>query len=373
MPRLIVIDDDRTFCETLQDVLESEGFAVRTAGDGSSGLALTREWLPDLVLCDLHMQGPSGLDVLRALRQDGRTASVPVVFITGDRADAIQRATMEMGADDFLQKPLRREELLRTIHARLARRQQIHQDTKRRLAEMRASISHSVPHEFLTPLTAVLALSSLLVDEGANLPPDTAHEAAAAILSAGRRLHRLVEKFLLFTELELLLRGANAQVRQVELRPPVDPAAIVGEVAAQMGAACGRAGDLQTSTSTTPSVRMPRDHLVALVAELVENACTFSDVGTPVHIAVGQRGDDCLLTVQDHGRGMTREQVERLGAFVQFDRRHMEQPGTGLGPAIVARIAELADGAVRIESSPGEGTTVTVHIPIAGDNAAPPS
>jgi signal transduction histidine kinase len=371
MPRLVVIDDEQVFCETLRDNLELEGFEVRTATDGPTGLALIREWQPDLVLCDLHMQGQSGHDVLRVLRQDSLTASVPVVFLTGDSADATQRATMEMGADDFLQKPFRGEELLRAIHARLARRQQIHQDTERRLAEMRASISHSVPHEFLTPLTAVLALSSLLVDEGPNLPPDTAHDAAAAILAAGRRLHRLVEKFLLFNELEMLFRGADAQARQVGLRPSANPAAVVDEAATQIAALCERTADLQTSTSSASSVRMSRDHLAALVMELVENACTFSDAGTPVRIAASQSGDDFLLTVQDHGRGMTREQVERLGAFVQFDRQHMEQAGTGLGLAIVTRIVELAGGAVRVEGSPGEGTTVTVRIPTAGDNAAP--
>ena len=373
MPRLVVIDDDRAFREMLQEALTAEGYEVRVAADGPAGLALAREWKPDLVLCDLHMEGVSGHDVLRTLRRDELTASVPVVFLTGDSTDATQRQTMELGADDFLAKPFKHAELLRTIQARLARREQVRQETERRFAELRAGIAHSVPHEFLTPLTAVIGLSSLLVDEGPELPHDLTHEAAVEILSAGRRLHRLVEKFLLFTELELLVRSPDVKAGRQAPRATVDAAAIVAEAAPRWASLRGRGNDLQLSAPGPMHVRMSRDHLTALVGELVENACTFSDAGTPVRVALVRRRDGCFLTVANQGLGMTREQIEGLGAFVQFERRRMEQPGTGLGLAIVVRIAELAAGAVRIESTPGAETTATVRIPPSEDEAGSPS
>jgi two-component system sensor histidine kinase/response regulator len=373
MPRLVVIDDDQPFRETMQDILSTEGYEVRGAADGPAGLALVREWKPDLVLCDLHMEGLSGYDVLRTLRRDSLTASVPVVFLTGDRADATQRQTMELGADDFLTKPFKHAELLRTIQARLARREQIRQETERRLADLRAGIMHSVPHEFLTPLTAVIGISSLLVDEGSELPPDVRHESAAAILAAGRRLHHLVEKFLLFTELELLVRSPDVKAGRRAPRPTVDAAAVVAEAAQHWVSLSGRDKDLELSAPGPMRVRMSRDHLTALVGELIENACTFSDAGTPVRVALARRRDGCFLTVANQGHGMTREQIEGLGAFVQFDRRRMEQPGTGLGLAIVVRIAELAGGAARIESTPGAETTATVRIPPSEEEAGSPS
>jgi two-component system, sensor histidine kinase and response regulator len=365
MKRLVVIDDDQPFCETMQDVLQAEGFDVRTAVDGSAGIALVREWKPDLVLCDLHMRPLSGHDVLRALRGDPATATVPVVFLTGDRADATERATMELGADDFLPKPVRQEVLLRAIRGRLSRREQIQRESERRLMDLRAGILHSVPHEFLTPLTAVLGLSSLLVDEGASFPPEMVHEAATAILTAGQRLHRLVEKFLLYTELELLVRSPKTKAGRQAPPSTVDAAALVTEAAQSRATLCGRAKDLEVSASEPMRVRMTRDHLTALVDELIENACTFSEPGTPLRVALARRRDGCFLTIVDRGRGMTREQIEGLGAFVQFERRHLEQPGTGLGLAIAVRIAELAGGALRLESVEGNGTTATVRIPPA--------
>jgi len=89
-----------------------------------------------------------------------------------------------------------------------------------------------------------------------------------------------------------------------------------------------------------------------------------------VRVTLARRRDGCFLTVENQGRGMTREQIEGLGAFVQFDRRRMEQPGTGLGLAIVVRIAELAGGAARIESVEGKSTTAIVRLPSA-EAAAP--
>jgi signal transduction histidine kinase len=272
---------------------------------------------------------------------------------------------MDLGADDFLQKPVRRDDLVRAIQARLGRRQQLQRDADQRLSEMRATISHSVPHEFLTPLTAVLGLSSLLIEEGPDLPREIVHEAASGILSAGRRLHRLVEKFLLFTELELLVRSPATKAGRSAPRPTVDAAAVVAEAARNCAARCGRVGDLEVSAAGPLHVRTSRDHLAALVDELVENACLFSKAGTPVRVALARRRDGCFLTVVDQGPGMTREQIESLGAFVQFERHRMEQPGTGLGLAIVVRIAELAGGAARLESTPGNGTTAVVRLPPA--------
>jgi two-component system, sensor histidine kinase and response regulator len=206
MARLAVIDDDRAFCETLQEILAPEGFVTRFATEGLAGIALVREWRPDLVICDLHMEGPSGFDVLQELRKDRLTASVPVLFLTADRSDALHRAGMELGADDFLGKSTGYDALLRSIRARLARCVEIQRESDRRLVDLRVAISHSVPHEFLTPLTGVLGLSSFLVEEGATLPPDSVHDAAVGILEAGQRLQQLIEKFLLFAELELLSR-----------------------------------------------------------------------------------------------------------------------------------------------------------------------
>lgn len=105
----------------LAQMLELEGFAVVAAENGRLGLEAARREPPDLVICDVMMPEMDGHEVVGALRASSDTATVPFIFLTarGDRADV--RAGMNLGADDYLTKPVIREDLLEAIRARLAR------------------------------------------------------------------------------------------------------------------------------------------------------------------------------------------------------------------------------------------------------------
>ena len=102
-------------------LLEMEGFEVVTAENGREGVAKARETRPDVVICDVMMPELDGYGVIQALRADKETATTPFIFLTakGDKADL--RIGMNFGADDYLTKPVIREDLLAAINARLAR------------------------------------------------------------------------------------------------------------------------------------------------------------------------------------------------------------------------------------------------------------
>src|SRR5205823_7325021 len=102
-------------------ILEMENFAPLEAADGRAGLALARAQLPDLILCDVMMPELDGYEVLRQLRADAATAAIPFIFLTarGDRSEL--RAGMNLGADDYLAKPVTVDDLLAAIAARLRR------------------------------------------------------------------------------------------------------------------------------------------------------------------------------------------------------------------------------------------------------------
>ena len=121
MTKILIIEDEPAMRANLADVLELEGFQPVTAANGREGVAVARCERPDLILCDVLMPELDGHGVLAALRNEPQTARIPFVFLTakGERGDV--RAGMDLGADDYLIKPVPLDELLGAIRARLER------------------------------------------------------------------------------------------------------------------------------------------------------------------------------------------------------------------------------------------------------------
>ena len=125
MSRILVIDDDDGIRANVLDLLEAEGFTGFGAADGNAGVALAMEQLPDLIVCDVTMQGLDGFEVFEILNLDPRTAVIPFVFLSARAERADIRRGMALGADDYLTKPFTRVELLGTIRARLERKRPV--------------------------------------------------------------------------------------------------------------------------------------------------------------------------------------------------------------------------------------------------------
>ncbi len=124
MTKILIIEDEPAMRANVADILEMENFQPILTATGREGLAAARQEQPDLILCDILMPGMDGHAVLEALRADETTARIPFVFLTakGDLNDV--RAGMNLGADDYLIKPVRVDDLLATIESRLERAQQ---------------------------------------------------------------------------------------------------------------------------------------------------------------------------------------------------------------------------------------------------------
>lgn len=121
MKRILIIEDQAPMRRNLALMLEMEGFEVFTAENGKIGVAMARKHRPDLVICDVMMPEMDGHEVVQTLRADPASATIAFIFLTarGDKNDV--RIGMNFGADDYLLKPVNREDLLAAIETRLAR------------------------------------------------------------------------------------------------------------------------------------------------------------------------------------------------------------------------------------------------------------
>jgi two-component system, OmpR family, alkaline phosphatase synthesis response regulator PhoP len=118
---ILVIDDEKDLIELVSYNLVKEGFAVKSASNGETGLAKAISELPDLVLVDLMMPGIDGLEVCRRLRSDARTAAIPIIMLTAKTAESDRVVGLELGADDYVTKPFSPRELAARVKAVLRR------------------------------------------------------------------------------------------------------------------------------------------------------------------------------------------------------------------------------------------------------------
>jgi len=121
---ILVIEDEPEMRRNLTTILRLEQFRPIAAENGRVGVQLARREKPDLILCDVMMPELDGYGVLEALRAESATVTTPFIFLTakGEKPDV--RAGMNLGADDYLTKPVAKEDLLAAIRARLERQAQ---------------------------------------------------------------------------------------------------------------------------------------------------------------------------------------------------------------------------------------------------------
>lgn len=368
MKKVLVIDDAADVREFVSAMLDAAGFAAISAGSGAEGLQLARTQNPDVILCDVRMPEMNGYQVIAALRSDSTTAAIPFIFLSGATERADMRHGMDLGADDYLTKPFKFEELVAAVNSRLKKKAEVQQIAERKLESLRENISFSLPHELLTPLNGILGLSTLLAEDIDKLSPAEIRDYAGKIRESGQRLNRLIENFLTLSKLELIATDTEKCAAFANATPHV-PMTWLGEVCQQVAQRHGRAGAVLPLVDNS-AVRMEAQYLRKVVEELLDNALKFSPAGTPVRVTGRPAGNQFLLAITDRGSGLTPEQIRQIGPQMQFNRRDQEQQGAGLGLAIARRLIGLSGGRMEIESTPGQGTTVKVFLPLGNVAAA---
>lgn len=121
MKKILVIEDEKPVLSNIVEILTSGGFLPLCAENGITGIELAKENLPDLIVCDIMMPHLDGYQVLAELRSNIPTSTIPFIFLTAKAETNDLRQGMNLGADDYLTKPFRRQELLEAVSSRLAK------------------------------------------------------------------------------------------------------------------------------------------------------------------------------------------------------------------------------------------------------------
>ena len=360
LKRILVIEDAPDVRAMICDILEAHGWRSLSAADGEEGLTTAKSQHPDLILCDIRMPRMDGYAVLKELRANSATASIPFIFLTGLAEKPNIRQGMDLGADDYLVKPFTPQELATAVESRFRKQAIVLELAEKKLNELRATLNSALPHEMVTPLNSILGFSGLIMNSP-EIGLKEAREYAGHVLQAGERLHQLIESFVFYSQLELALSDPEraAAFKLAEPLPLKDRIEIVaGRTAKEARREADLLLELEESTA-----RIAQMHVDRVIRELVTNAFKFSPKDSPVRIVSRNQPGLAEFIITNEGRGLSPEQIASMGAHLQFERTAQEQQGTGLGLAIVKRLAQLYGGAFWIESTPGASTSVHLQLP----------
>jgi diguanylate cyclase (GGDEF)-like protein len=152
MKKVLVIEDDNVIRASLIKLLKNEDFDVINAENGQIGLELSKERLPDLIICDVMMPELDGYQVLNELRREPLTATIPFIFLTSKATKADIRKGMNLGADDYLTKPFTKTELLQAIATQIRKRASIQEHYITALGQAQKTLNFLINYDSLTNL-----------------------------------------------------------------------------------------------------------------------------------------------------------------------------------------------------------------------------
>jgi len=247
------------------------------------------------------------------------------------------------------------------VDARLKKSQTVRDEAERKLAHLRDNISLMLPHELRTPLNGILAYGEILAADAAKLKPAEIAEMGHVVHQSGKRLERLIENFLIYSQLEVIAADPK-NVNALRLGRTEHPVALIEKHATARAALAERSQDLSLELSDIP-VPMAEEYLSKVVDELAQNAFKFSDPGSAVRLTLAEVFNTITLSISDQGRGFSTEQITRVGAYMQFDRTMQEQQGLGLGLVIAKRLVALHGGTLSIVSEPNSGAVISAKFP----------
>ncbi|MCS6809120.1 MAG: response regulator [Bacteroidota bacterium] len=363
MKRILVIEDDVSLREfMIKYFLEKEGYQVITAENGEVGLAKATQELPDLIICDIMMPKMNGYEVIQALHENPATASIPFIFLTAMSDRANIRDGMNLGADDFLTKPFVSQELISAVNKRLEKKAHTESRANEKLKTLRDKITSVLPHEFRTPLSTILSASNILLDELDTISKDELREMLEYINASAKRLNHLIENYLMYISLE-----NNIPENETQGDTTLCTAEHIYDQIINQLRKYNRTQDLVWKAEIPSSIpiKMSEQYFNKVVHEITDNCCKFSDAGTPITVSAKIDNKHLCMEFTDHGIGMTKEQIQQIGAFMQFNREVREQQGSGFGLTLAKRIVELHNATFQIESIVGTQTTVRIALPLA--------
>jgi signal transduction histidine kinase len=354
--RVLVVDDNADLRQYLTKLLTS-AYEVTVATDGQAALDVIDDVQPDIVVSDVMMPRLDGFGLVRRLRANPETASIPVILLSARAGEESAIDGLDAGSDDYLVKPFSARELLARVrtHVDLARARRAWIAELERANRELDAFSYSVSHDLRAPLRAIQGFSQVIASDYSKLFDDDGRDYLDRILGAVGKMTTMID-----TMLELA-RISRAPMK----RDSVDLSTLARDVVADLRSA-DPARAVTVDIAENLVARGDGALIRVALVNLIGNAWKYTSRAREARIEIGRHpADHPVFYVRDNGAGFDTKRAVKL--FAPFQRFHSatEFEGTGIGLATVQRVIARHGGRVWAEAAVGAGATFFFSLPDA--------
>ena len=367
--RLLLVDDEQDFRNTLAKRLLKRGITALQANNGDECLALLANQPVDVVVMDVKMPGLSGLDVLHQIQ--GMALHTEVILLTGHAATQDGVQGIKLGAFDYLSKPVEFEHLLGKIiqaYDKILAEQQ-----QKEAAEFKARIEQQM---IATERLAALGTLAAGVAHEINNPLAIINEAAGYLQmlvnkKTGEELQDKEKYEKALEKIELSVKRARNITHQLlgtvrksdSVLVDLDIATLADETIQLMGSeAKGKGIDITVKTAKKlKTIWVDPNQVRQILINLISNAIHATPAEGHVSILLDNTLHGISIQVEDTGTGIPKENLDKI--FEPFFSTKSPGQGTGLGLFVTREIVEKLNGRIAVQSRFGHGARFTVKIP----------
>jgi len=367
---VLVAEDSIVARHVIVACVRQLGVTVIEAENGRKALDLLRSQPKDvaMVVTDMHMPQMAGDELCVHIRQELGLKELPVILLSSTSDHETKLRLFRVGATDCLEKPFIKEELLARLSVHLRRQQLDHNvraslERLKELDKLKDEFLAVCSHDLRSPLTGILGFSSLLL-EGASLNPEQ-REWTEKIQTSGQYLMELINDL-------LDLSRAQAQTESMDFEP-LAPAQLLRQcIGVFQPQAVAKHITLTLAFTPVAEQAMVDGNRTALArsfTNLLSNALKFTPAGGHVTLqaACDPAARELRIACVDSGIGIPVGMMSKL--FSRYSKNSRTgtagERGTGLGLTITRELINAHGGRLEVESKEGQGTTFTIHLPLA--------
>jgi len=397
---ILIIDDIPENLRVLSRILKPEGYKVRVANNGEQALVSVKNNPPDIILLDIMMPNMNGFEMCRMLKSDQKTADIPVIFISALSETAEKVKAFETGGVDYIEKPFKAEEAIARIriHLTILKQKQELQKALQQLKQMQAQLVRSEKMSSLGVLTAGIAHE---INNSINF----IHGGAIALEMSFKDLRTIMQKYdaidtpedgtvdAILKEIELLKSEREYDDIKELIPQLIDDIKLGAQRTSEIVKGLGIFSRIDTDEmvesdihaglestlkilqgkyknaieikkrydTALPPIKCHPGKINQVFLNIINNAIDALEGNGTITITTETFKNKIAISIKDNGNGMPEEICQK--AFDPFFTTKGVGAGTGLGLSISHGIIESHNGKITLESTVGEGTEFTIHIP----------